>query len=60
MLGQVLLASCYDSDLTKKIESDLLGQWVEAQVHDLSQDGHMDIQALRKTCSPWITAFLSQ
>ena len=25
----VLLASCYDSDLTKKIESDLLGQWVE-------------------------------
>lgn len=60
VLGQVLLASCYDSDLTKKIESDLLGQWVEAQVHDLSQDGHMDIQTLRKTCSPWIRAFLGE
>jgi hypothetical protein len=28
--SQVLLASCYDSELTKKIENDLLGQWVEA------------------------------
>jgi len=41
----VLLASCYDSELTKKIENDLLGQWVEVTC---TADGSVEIKAAQR------------
>ncbi|CAJ1410230.1 unnamed protein product [Effrenium voratum] len=41
----VLLASCYDSTLTEKIEAELLGQWVQVVC---SADGSVEIKAAER------------